>query len=152
MVNMVTGVAESQPLCISPDRAFETDGCGCCGIDCPEQPLLADINCSEPADECQTKGVDDGVFVCRSLFHPLDGSVVEASLCIPTEKTWATDQCGCCGSGCPGTPEGGFDTEDVQLMMLAAGETESGTAASGAFQFSSSFFLIGLVATAFFGL
>mmetsp|Transcript_29633 Transcript_29633/g.71305 ORF Transcript_29633/g.71305 Transcript_29633/m.71305 type:complete len:483 (+) Transcript_29633:114-1562(+) len=141
MANMLTGIAESQTLCIPPDRAWETDQCGCCGEDCPDQPLPVDLECSVgPTDEngnavpaatitqeCPFRNGDTGIFACRSLFHPLDGSVIQRTLCLRDdeedgENAWATDQCGCCGSSCPETPQGGFPRVDRQMMELSLEE------------------------------
>ena len=57
--------------------------------------------------------------MCRELFHPIDGEIAERSLCIPADRAWMTDTCGCCESGCPERPEAGFDSEDTQLVSLA---------------------------------
>jgi hypothetical protein len=151
MANMLTGVAESQPVCIPSDNAWETDQCGCCGLDCPEKPERTGIECTEEADQCQMRNGKSGVFVCRSMFHPLDGSAIDSSLCIPDEKAWATDQCGCCGGTCPTSPEDGFEDEDVQLLSMALEVPESGIdPASGAFKAGSSLLAIGFMATTLF--
>jgi hypothetical protein len=137
LFNPRTGVSEQEALCIPDDRAWETDECGCCGGDCPTQPAPVDIECTDAADTCELRNGDDGVFVCRSLFHPVDGEIREHSMCIPSDRAWVTDACDCCeASGRPTTPEGGFDDEDTQLMTLALetdvlsqaleSETESG--------------------------
>eukprot|EP00980_Cylindrotheca_fusiformis_P031223 scaffold26018_cov152-Cylindrotheca_fusiformis.AAC.2 len=122
MTNMLTGDQESQPLCIPTDRAWETDDCGCCdGLDCPIRPEPVEIECAAEIDQCERRnGKDNGVFVCRDLYHPLDGSIVQKTLCIDSERAWATDDCGCCPSdeGCPVTPESGFASEDEQIMEL----------------------------------
>jgi hypothetical protein len=150
MANMLTGVAESQPLCIPTDRAWETDECGCCGLGCPERPERVDIECTAEIDQCERRNGESGVFVCRDLFHPLDGSVIEKALCIDSENAWATDGCGCCGDDCPVTPEGGFVSEDGQLMELAV-EAELSVDESAASY--GSLAIAGLVvATAMFGL
>ncbi|CAJ1948517.1 unnamed protein product [Cylindrotheca closterium] len=131
MANMLTGVAESQALCIPPDRAWETDQCGCCGEECPEQPIPVDLECKINGNgvpletitqECPFENGDTGIFACRSLFHPLDGSAIQRTLCLKGneddggETGWATDQCGCCGSSCPDPPQRGFPTVDKQMM------------------------------------
>jgi hypothetical protein len=53
------------------------------------------------------------------LFHPIDGQIEERSLCIPSDRAWVTDMCGCCDSECPTAPEGGFVDEDTQLLAAA---------------------------------
>jgi hypothetical protein len=150
MVNMLTGVAESQPLCIPTDRAWETDDCGCCGLECPVRPERVDIECTAEIDQCERRNGESGVFVCRDLFHPLDGGVFEKALCIESDNSWATDECGCCGDDCPVTPEGGFASEDAQLMELTV-ESELSVDESAASY--GSLATAGLVvATALFGL
>lgn len=119
MYNPLTGVSKQEAVCIPPDRAWETDTCGCCGEDCPERPAPVEIDCEEAEQSCDLRSGEEGVFVCRSVFHPLDGQVEERSLCIPSDRAWVTDTCGCCESGCPTTPEGGFDDEDTQLYSMA---------------------------------
>ena len=132
-------------MCVPSDRAWSTDECGCCGDDCPERPAPVDIECEEEKDSCELRNGEDGVFVCRELFHPIDGEIAERSLCIPADRAWMTDTCGCCESGCPERPEAGFDSEDTQLVSLAleaaeglesseveANGIENNTAGSGA--------------------
>ena len=116
--NKLTGEAESKSVCIPNDGAWETDQCGCCGDECPTRP--ENIDCSAEEDQCERKNGETGVFVCRSLFHPVDGSSLEKTLCVPPEKTIDTaDECGCCGDDCPVTPAGGFDDEDAQILSFA---------------------------------
>jgi len=119
MYNKITGLSEEEAVCIPPDRAWETDTCGCCGEDCPERPRPVEIECEETEHSCELRNGEEGVFVCRSVFHPIDGQLEERSMCIPSNKAWVTDTCGCCESGCPITPEGGFDDEDTQLLLMA---------------------------------
>eukprot|EP00980_Cylindrotheca_fusiformis_P029497 scaffold23491_cov154-Cylindrotheca_fusiformis.AAC.2 len=123
MTNMLTGAEERQPLCIPTDHAWETDDCGCCGLDCPIRPEPVQIECSAEIDQCERRHGQDGVFVCRNLYHPFDGSIVQKTLCIDSELAWATDDCGCCpgDDGCPVNPEGGFATEDEQLLDVVGG-------------------------------
>eukprot|EP00526_Cylindrotheca_closterium_P011422 CAMPEP_0113638746 /NCGR_PEP_ID=MMETSP0017_2-20120614/20310_1 /TAXON_ID=2856 /ORGANISM="Cylindrotheca closterium" /LENGTH=488 /DNA_ID=CAMNT_0000549893 /DNA_START=50 /DNA_END=1516 /DNA_ORIENTATION=- /assembly_acc=CAM_ASM_000147 len=122
----LTGAADTKPICIPTDAAWDSDQCGCCGETCPEKPVKTDIDCPLQEHQCERRNGQAGVFVCRSLFHPLnEGDVVDTSLCIPEDKGWETDDCGCCESGCPTTPQGGFEDEDTQIMsfaMTAAGE------------------------------
>jgi hypothetical protein len=118
------GIEESrkEAICISGDRAFETDECGCCGGDCPEQPRNVDIDCSGDSSvdqECQFKNGESGVFVCRTIFHPLGGQVHQRSFCIPPDRAWITDVCGCCEDGCPTARSGAFDDESTQLEAMA---------------------------------
>lgn len=155
MTNVLTGVEESQPLCIPTDRAWSTDDCGCCGLDCPERPETIDIECTAEVDQCERRNGESGVFVCRDLFHPQDASLVEVSLCIDSEKAWATDDCGCCTADCPVTPEGGFASEDSQLLDLTS-ETTSAEASVGdasgagaAFSMASAALIVG---SAMFGI
>lgn len=99
--NPLTGDAKQEAMCISEDRAVETDECGCCGEDCPVRPSRVDIDCTS-SDVCELPNGEDGVFVCRSFFNPLDGEPEEASLCIPSDRAWENDTCGCCTeAGCP---------------------------------------------------
>ena len=116
--NARTGNTASEALCIPPDRAWDTDECGCCGEECPEKPAPVDIDCD---DTCQLRNGDQGVFVCRSLFHPATGEERDHSMCIRSDRAWVTDQCSCCEEGCPNTPVGGFSDEDTQLLSLALG-------------------------------
>jgi hypothetical protein len=119
MFNARTGDSEQEALCISEDRAWETDDCGCCGEDCPINAAPVDIACTEEAEICELRhGQEEGIFVCRSVFHPIYGESQELSLCIPSDKAWVTDTCGCCDSGCPSEPEDGFNDEDAQLVNM----------------------------------
>ena len=44
----------------------------------------------------------EGRFVCRESYHPVTGMPVEAVVrCVPVDKAWTTDVCGCCGGTCP---------------------------------------------------
>jgi hypothetical protein len=117
--NPRTGVSEQEALCIPSDRAWATDACGCCGGECPELPVSVEIECEEVEQGCEMRNGEEGVFVCRSLFHPIDGQIEERSLCIPSDRAWVTDMCGCCDSECPTAPEGGFADEDTQLLAAA---------------------------------
>ena len=114
----LTGEAESKSVCIPTDGAWETDQCGCCEDECPTRP--ENIDCSAEEDQCERRNGESGVFVCRSLFHPVDGSSLEKTICVPPEKTIDTaDECGCCGDDCPVTPAGGFDDEESQILSFA---------------------------------
>jgi hypothetical protein len=66
---------------------------------------------------CKLNNGAAGTFVCRSLFHPIDGQVRSRSLCV--RETFVSDSCGCCDSECPETPVNGFEDEVAQLLMLA---------------------------------
>ena len=135
--NPITGESDQEVLCIDEDRAWATDVCGCGADECPEEPETTELDCTkggtvEP-ETCARRNGQEGSFVCRSLFHPLDGSIVERTLCLETgEEAWVTDTCGCClTTGCPDAPDGSdgvFDDEDTQLVSFALenGEDESG--------------------------
>jgi hypothetical protein len=43
----------------------------------------------------------NGTFVCRTTFHPITGERFSRVRCIPTDRAWETDVCGCCGDTCP---------------------------------------------------
>jgi hypothetical protein len=117
------GESRQEAVCISESRAWETDECGCCGEDCPERPRAVDVDCSIDATgndhSCDMQSGEAGVFVCRTIFHPFDGQLRERGFCIPANRGWVTDVCGCCEEGCPTTPGDGFDTEATQLAVLA---------------------------------
>lgn len=119
------GESRKEAVCISADRALETDQCGCCGDVCPENPRNVDIDCSvnrqeEEDHECQFRSGESGVLVCRSIFHPFDGLVRERSFCIRPDNAWITDVCGCCEEGCPSRgSDGRYDDEATQLQVLA---------------------------------
>ena len=119
--NPITGVSDQQALCIPSGKAWATDECGCCGIECPDKPMSVELECDEGTEpvSCEMRNGAEGVFVCRSLFHPISGQIEERSLCIPSDKAWITDACGCCGAGCPATPADGFEDEDTQLLAAA---------------------------------
>jgi hypothetical protein len=142
--NPITGESEQHPVCVASDRAWSTDECGCCGEDCPARPALVESECEDENDSCELRNGEDGVFVCRELFHPISGDLAARSLCIPSDKAWVTDTCGCCESGCPAEQaEGGFESEDTQLVSLAleadglASEVEAnGSGAGGALRSS----------------
>ena len=68
--NTWTGVATSSAVCIAPDRAVETDVCGCCSAACP-------VPCNQCP--CQTDNGDTGVEVL--IPDNTGGSVV---LCVPS--------------------------------------------------------------------
>jgi hypothetical protein len=133
MFNPNTGESEQQPLCVPSDRAWSTDECGCCGEDCPVRPAPVEIQCEEE-QLCELRNGEEGVFVCRGLYHPISGELAERSMCIPSDRAWVTDTCGCCESGCPELPKGGFDSEDAQLVSFAleASELADNTVGSGA--------------------
>jgi hypothetical protein len=114
------GESRKEALCVHGDRAFETDECGCCGQECPQSPPTVNIDCSADADsECQFNNGDSGVFVCRTIIHPFDGQVRERAFCIPPDRAWITDVCGCCDTTCPTADAGGFDDEATQLEAMA---------------------------------
>ena len=81
------GESRQEAVCISEDRAWETDECGCCGTDCPERPRAVEIDCSVETtgedNSCELTNGEAGVFVCRTVFHPFDGQARERGFCIP---------------------------------------------------------------------
>jgi hypothetical protein len=125
--------ARQKAVCISERRAWESDECGCCeGQACPERSVALDSECSSSSttssvSSCDLKSGQEGVFVCRTIFHPVDGLPREREFCIPSNRGWITDTCGCCededegggGAVCPTTPAGGFSDESVQMAALA---------------------------------
>ena len=125
MFDRLSGEEKAQAKCILEDQAWESDQCGCCGEDCPDRsrPSFVELECAEPEEACSLRNGMPGVFACRSIFNPFDGALQPTSLCIPSDKAWETDTCGCCfDTGCPVSPREGFPDEETQLMALAAGE------------------------------
>jgi hypothetical protein len=57
--NPLTGVSESEAFCISPDRAWVTDECGCCDGEYPELPVSAEIECEDAEQACDLRN-DEG--------------------------------------------------------------------------------------------
>eukprot|EP00339_Tiarina_fusa_P014142 CAMPEP_0117005828 /NCGR_PEP_ID=MMETSP0472-20121206/6283_1 /TAXON_ID=693140 ORGANISM="Tiarina fusus, Strain LIS" /NCGR_SAMPLE_ID=MMETSP0472 /ASSEMBLY_ACC=CAM_ASM_000603 /LENGTH=418 /DNA_ID=CAMNT_0004707137 /DNA_START=87 /DNA_END=1343 /DNA_ORIENTATION=- len=113
-----TGLSDTAAVCIPPSHSWATDECGCCGGECPDPPVAASAICDDVEDiACELNSGDTGTFVCRSLFHPIDGQVRYRSLCVV--DTFVSDSCGCCDWECPETPENGFEDEFSQLLMLA---------------------------------
>ena len=128
-------------------QAWETDTCGCCNQTCPQHPHPVVVNCSAVSSSsslsadgtnvpCHLKYGQDGVFVCRTYFQPFDEQVEERVFCIPPDRAWVTDVCGCCPSGCPAPRQGGFADETTQMAALALSIPDnyaiSGTATSDA--------------------
>jgi hypothetical protein len=161
----VTGdLIGERALCIAPgNNAWETDSCGCCGVDCPVKPERekgCDVEVETDVPTCTLRDDGEGIFVCRELFHPVDGALRQRSLCIPPERSFITDSCGCCAeTGCPVIPEDGvFESEDAQLVSFALetsldanaddGDDTSGGAYHRTTVFSAAAF--GVVALAFF--
>jgi hypothetical protein len=118
--NVRTGHAKRESVCVHPDRTWDSDVCGCCEDRCPDLPFIDELECPE-SDRCDLDGSSEpGVFVCRSIFHPVTGQLYDRSFCIPRNNAWVTDTCGCCSTGqCPEAPAGGFDDEEAQLVRLA---------------------------------
>jgi hypothetical protein len=53
-------------------------------------------------DDNDNNAVTNGTFVCRTTYHPITGEPFERVRCIPTDRAWDTDVCGCCGGeSCP---------------------------------------------------
>lgn len=120
----ITGESEKKTVCAASDEAWESDECGCCDGTCPDESKSVDIECSEE-QTCERTNGKTGVFVCRSAYNPVDGDLEEISLCISSDDAWSTDLCGCCEeSGCPDTPEEGFEDEETQIASLALETTE----------------------------
>ena len=125
-----TGENITRSVCIPTDSAWDMDTCGCCEEECPERPISVVEQCEEQDQEevlCPLKrrnngsgeDVENGIFVSREMFHHNGEGSTNRTLCVPPSKGWITDSCGCCGGDCPMVPEGGYDTEDDQLVALA---------------------------------
>ncbi|KAG7356692.1 hypothetical protein IV203_001378 [Nitzschia inconspicua] len=82
--------------CRDPDDFFNRD------------TYWTNLTTCDPEFACQYGG-DRGhnhrsvakTFVCRTTFHPITGEPFERVRCIPTDRAWETDVCGCCGGECP---------------------------------------------------
>ena len=63
---------------------------------------------------CQLpRGMEEGRFVCRTRYHPVTGESAFWPTCVPMDKAWDTDVCGCCGETCPDpSTEGCLDSDD----------------------------------------
>ena len=77
-----------------------------------EEPNLVTITGCDASLECNLHSGQVGTFVCRSWTHPVLGDTQYRPLCIPNDRAWSTDVCGCCldeesGSEleCPSRPE-----------------------------------------------
>jgi hypothetical protein len=44
---------------------------------------------------------EEGVFVCRTYTNHMTGLNNSFPVCIPTDKAWESDECGCCDDECP---------------------------------------------------
>lgn len=152
-----TGETKEKSVCIDPaDGAWpENDSCGCCGDECPTKP--ENIECPAEEDQCEMRNGRSGVFVCRSLFHPVEGTPMQKSLCVPPERTMdIADTCGCCDGECPTSPREGFEDEDTQLLTYALEVEESIDDSSSASHVVTGvtvgFLLVGALAMLSFGL
>jgi hypothetical protein len=117
--NPLTGVAEEKSVCLSEGKAWESDTCGCCGDDCPATRI--DLACDQEEEEpptCTFKNGAIGNYVCRSLFHPVNGELASRTFCADTENAWVFDTCGCCDDDCGVEPESGFLDEEEQWLAL----------------------------------
>lgn len=121
----MTGIEKNRTVCIEPDEAWSTDECGCCGEDCPQKPDFIDITCDEEDEDVVFPDLDfDDVFkrgngrrgddfdgfghedrnftvVCRTLYNPFNGTEINVTIPIPTDKALEGDTCGCCDGVCP---------------------------------------------------
>jgi hypothetical protein len=66
-------------------------------------PTLFSITCEGGIDfSCDLPRVDEeGIFVCRTYTHSVSGETNMVPVCIPTDKAFESDECGCCGEVCP---------------------------------------------------
>jgi hypothetical protein len=67
------------------------------------QSLVENTTCTTTGPDCAYNDYGSvGTWVCRSLFNPLDGSLVQWNACVNAEDVaLVTDSCGCCGGACP---------------------------------------------------
>eukprot|EP00934_Nitzschia_sp_Nitz4_P002173 Nitzschia sp. Nitz4//scaffold133_size116822//84569//85588//NITZ4_003815-RA/size116822-est2genome-gene-0.81-mRNA-1//1//CDS//3329535420//2173//frame0 len=121
-----TGESTSVTVIGKNGTALEGDTCGCCDDVCPEdgdsqfeEPELVDATCDAPIACNMTKNhhhkgddtVEEGLYVCRTSYNTLTGEDFQKSLCVvPSNSTYETDTCGCCGDSCPGD-----DDDDVTI-------------------------------------
>jgi hypothetical protein len=74
----------------------------------------------------------NGTFVCRTTFHPITGEPFSRVRCIPTDRAWETDICGCCGDTCPELLNSTScldqaDTEEDEVVQFALGTSDMET-------------------------
>jgi hypothetical protein len=89
-------------------------------LTCVEEPAQ-DYSCELP------RGDEEGMFVCRTRYHPITGDKNEFPTCIAPDRAMVGDECGCCGddeNACP-KPCGCTCTE--------LGEGRDGAAREGAY-------------------
>jgi len=128
----LTGESHTMSVCVAADATWESDTCGCCGDDCPVriEDQFANSTCvDDDIVSCDLHSGEQGQFVCRPFFNPQTGDVLmSGSVCIPSGKSLPNDACGCCSdTGCPTTPNGGFDDDGtVQLMQMLESSNEAG--------------------------
>ncbi|KAG7351652.1 hypothetical protein IV203_007700 [Nitzschia inconspicua] len=84
-----------------------------------------------------------GTFICRTTFHPITGEPFERVRCIPIDRAWETDVCGCCGGNCPNVTDSKASCldkvsakEEDNVIQFALG-TSDRTSSSSSFQLSS---------------
>ena len=47
------------------------------------------------------RGDEEGLFVCRTRTNPVTNQTNTVPICIPTDRSIAGDECGCCDEDCP---------------------------------------------------
>eukprot|EP00980_Cylindrotheca_fusiformis_P031222 scaffold26018_cov152-Cylindrotheca_fusiformis.AAC.1 len=108
--NPVTGVQVSKSICIQPEQGTALDTCGCCSdnSNCLKKPEFESITCTDVVNKNLPN--PDAAVVCRELYNPFTGILVNETIPIPKDKALEGDVCGCCGgiSGCP-TPDEALD-------------------------------------------
>jgi hypothetical protein len=75
----------------------------------PDETLFLNITCDESAGDqaysCDLPREDEeGMFVCRTRYHPVTGEMNQFPMCIPPDHAMEGDECGCCGGdeeACP---------------------------------------------------
>jgi hypothetical protein len=72
----------------------------------------------------------NGTFVCRTTFHPITGEPFSRVRCIPTDRAWETDVCGCCEETCPDLRNSTScldqaDTEEDNVVEFALGTSDT---------------------------
>jgi hypothetical protein len=77
-----------------------------------DESLFLNMTCDEqespPNDQAYScdlpRGDEEGMFVCRTRYHPVTGLKNEFPMCIPPNRAMEGDVCGCCGTdetACP---------------------------------------------------
>jgi hypothetical protein len=109
-------------LYIPANRGLDGDTCGCCDDTCPEpgdmtfpRPDAVSITCETDVDlitcglpsrkkDGEADEEEEGLFVCRKVFNPITGESEQHPVCVPSDRAWSTDECGCCEEVCPERP------------------------------------------------